>query len=146
MKKFFKKPFNIVSLVLAVLGLIGMIVILCIPHGGTYKMTDEVDGTKVTYYYIFKGDDLYMNIKTEGKFEYEGDGQKVFDKVEFKGGKAYVLNREMFKINAFRLEIEDVEKTFTCTASIVFFIVAGVMFIAGAAGLTKALVFKKKKK
>ena len=36
MKKFFSKPFNLVSCLLAVLGLIGIIVMLVVPHGGKY--------------------------------------------------------------------------------------------------------------
>lgn len=143
MKKFFKKPFNIVSLVLAVLGLVGMIVILCVPHGGTYKKTEEVDGSKVTGYYMLKGDEVYVNLKTEGKFEYEGDGQKILSGVEYKGGKAYVLGVEAFEVNAFRIVVAD--ETLTCTASVVFFIIAGVMFLVGAAGTVYALAFKKKK-
>ena len=145
MKKFFKKPFNIVSLALAVLGLVGMIVILCVPHGGTYKSTDEVNGTKVTYYYEFKGNDMYMNIKTDGKFEYEGEGKKIAENVEFKGGKAYLAGVELFKINAFRIAPELADETMTCTASVVFFIIAGAMFLVGAAGTVYALAFKKKK-
>ena len=145
MKNFFKKPFNIVSLALAVLGLVGMIVILCVPHGGTYKTTEEVNGTKVTYYYQFKGNDLYMNIKTDGKLSYEGDGQKVASDVEFKGGKAYLKGVELFKINAFRIAPESGEDTMTCTASVVFFVVAGVMFLVGVAGTVYGVAKKKKK-
>ena len=142
MKKFFKKPFNIVSLALAVLGLVGMIVILCVPHGGTYKKTEEVDGSKITGYYMLKGDEVYMNIKTEGKFEYEGDGYKVLSNVEYKGGKAYVAGVEVFEVNAFRIVVAD--ESMTCAASVAFFIIAGVMFLAGAAGTVVGVLKKKK--
>lgn len=143
MKKFFKKPFNIVSVALAVLGLIGMIVILCVPHGGTYKSTEEINGAKITTYVKFEGNEMYARMKTDGKFD--GDYEKV-GKVEFKNGKAYMANIEIFEINAFRIAADTSDEPMTCAASVVFFIIAGVMFLVGAAGTTYALIGKKKKK
>ena len=141
MKNFFKKPFNIVSLALAVLGLVGMIVILCVPHGGTYKKTEEVDGKKVTAYVMLKGDEVYMNSKIDGELQFKED-QKIASDVEYKGGKAYYANIEVFEANAFRITLDG--ETMTCAASIAFFIIAGVMFLAGAAGTVFAVVRKKK--
>ena len=142
MKKFFKKPFNIVSFALAVLGLIGMIVILCVPHGGTYKAVEEMDDTRVVSYIKFEGNEVYARTKVGDKFD--GDYEKVGE-VEIKGGKAYLLGVELFEVNAFRIKSDVIDETMTCAASVAFFIIAGVMFLAGTAGTVYALAFKKKK-
>ncbi len=143
MKNFFKKPLNIVSVVLAVLGIVGMIVILCVPHGKTYTMKDEVAGKEVTYKYVFKGDEVYMSVKTDG--EWESDETPIMTNVEYKGGKAYIANVEAFKINAFRITAEGMDEPMTCAASIAFFIIAGVMTLVGVAGVAYGALSKKKK-
>lgn len=142
MKNFFKKPFNIISFALALLGLVGMIVILCVPHGGVYKATEEMDGTKVVSYVKFEGNEVYSRTKIGDKFD--GDYEKVGE-VEFKNGKAYLLGRELFEVNAFRIKSDFIDETMTCAASVAFFIIAGVMFLVGTAGTVYSLAFKKKK-
>lgn len=138
MKKFFKKPLNIVSLVLAVLGLVGMIVILCVPHGGKYSYKGEIGGVEYKQTVTFKGDKLYFSDDDEG----------LGTSYEIKDGKLVVGGIEYSKINAFKFDIKIGTQTATykCTMSYVFFIVACVMLAVGASGMIYGAVAKPKKK
>lgn len=150
MKKFFKKPLNVLSLVLAVLGLIGIVVMLVVPHGATYTRTvKDEDGKKATYTYTIKSNKIYQTSVI--------DGTTVLDNVELgtvevKSGKlAYkvgAISTEVGNINAFKLEVKGVSTTYTykCNLTIVFFVIACVMTALGVVGLVYGAVGKPKKK
>ncbi len=148
MKKFFKKPLNVVSLILAVLGLVGMIVILCVPHGGTYKYTKKEDGKTYTSVVKFKKDGLYTNTAIDGEWAADED-VKIGDYTISKGKLSYkvgAVSTEVGKINAFKITAKGTDEVYKCTASITFFVIACVMLALGAAGMVYGAVAKPKKK
>lgn len=149
MKKFFKKPLNIVSLVLAVLGLVGMIVILCVPHGGTYTYTKKEDGKKYKALVQLKDGNLYSNYAVDGEWASD-ENEKVGKYRITDGNLSYSVTGTAYvdyaKINAFKITINGADESYTCTASVVFFIVACVMLAVGASGMIYGAVAKPKKK
>ena len=150
MKKFFKKPLNVVSLILAVLGLIGMVVILCVPHGGTYKYTKKEDDKTYTQTITFKKDGLYSNTAIDGEWATDED-VKIGDYSISKGKLSYkvgAVSTEVGKVNAFRIssKIAGEEYVYKCAASITFFVIACVMLALGAAGMVYGAVAKPKRK
>lgn len=150
MKKFFKKPLNIVSLVLAVLGLVGMIVILCVPHGGTYTYTKKEDGKKYKAIVQLKDGNLYSNYAIDGEWASD-ENEKVGKYRITDGNLSYSVTGTAYvdyaKINAFKITITGSdEMTYTCTASVTFFIIACVMLAVGASGMIYGAVAKPKKK
>lgn len=140
MKKFFKKPLNIVSVALAVLGLVGILVMLIVPHGGKYTYKTEVGGTEVKHTVTFKSDKFYS-----------GDDDGIGVKYEIKDGKLYLNGSSVAsaKINAFKITVGegDGAMVYKCVMTDVFFAIACAMTVAGAAGIVYgALTLKKKKK
>ena len=149
MKNFFKKPLNIVSFLLAVLGLVGIVVMLVVPHGRTYTTTAEVAGEEVEARLVLKDGKIYTGTKIDGEWkeasmgEYEVSKGKLSYKVPATG-----LSVELGKINTFRFVPTDAEEDikYTCKMTVVFFTIACVMLVVGAAGMVYGSVSSKKKK
>ena len=149
MKNFFKKPLNLVSFLLAVLGLVGIIVMLVVPHGKTYTETVKVGDKEVYARMEFKDGKIYSSTKADDEWtepvsmgEYSISKGKLSYKVPATG-----LSVEIGKVNAFRfvpLDSEDVK--YTCKMTVVFFVVACAMTVVGAAGLVYGTLSSKKKK
>lgn len=150
MKKFFKKPLNVLSLVLAVLGLIGIVVMLVVPHGATYTRTvKDDDGKKATYTYTIKNDKIYQTTVIDGTTVL--DNQELGTVVVNKGKLSYkvgAISTEVGNINAFKLEVKGLTgtTTYTCTLTVVFFVIACAMTLVGVVGLILGAVAKPKKK
>lgn len=144
MKKFFKKPLNIVSVALAVLGLVGILVMLIVPHGGKYVYKETKGDIEYSVTYKFKGDKVKVTMAA-GKLE---ESAELSYKI--KDGKISITDfGEGAKINAFKITSGSGEdKTVAkCTMTYVFFVIACAMTVAGAAGIVYgALTLKKKKK
>ncbi len=149
MKKFFKKPLNVVSLILAVLGLVGMIVILCVPHGGKYTYTKKEDGKTYKAIYVLKDGNLYSNTAVDGEWTTKED-KKVGKYRITKGNLSYSITGTAYidfaKINSFKMTLSNSDESLTCTASVTFFVVACVMLALGAVGMVYGAVAKPKKK
>ena len=149
MKKFFKKPLNVVSLILAVLGLVGMIVILCVPHGGKYTYTKKEDGKTYTSVVKFEKGELYTNSAIDGEWATKEDAKMGKYRIT-KGNLSYSLTGTAYtdvgKINAFKITVKGSDEVYKCTASITFFVIACVMLALGAAGMVYGAVAKPKKK
>ncbi len=146
MKKFFKKPLNVVSFALAVLGLIGIIVMLVVPHGRTYtSKTTENDKTSISYVTL-KGGKLYSSLKVDGEYVYEDKefGEYSIDKGKL-SYKAGLVSIEVGEINSFKLSVVDDDATMTCNMTVVFFVIACVMAVFGLAGTIYGFVAPKKK-
>ena len=147
MKNFFKKPFNIVSLLMAVLGLVGIIVMLVVPHGGKYTRKYEVTDKKAVSVVKLSDGKIYTREKIDGKWltedyvlvgEYDIDSKKI----SYKVGAASV---EFGKINPFKYVSHIGDNEYTCKATVVFFAIACVMLIAGSLGLVYAGATSKAK-
>lgn len=152
MKKFFKKPLNVLSLVLAVLGLIGIVVMLVVPHGAVYTRTvKDDDGKKSTFTYTIKNNKIYQTSVVDGTTIL--DNQEL-GSVEVKDGKLYYkvsalgveTKTEVGKINSFKLTSKVSDETYTCKLTVVFFAVACAMTLLGVVGLVCGAVKKPKKK
>lgn len=152
MKKFFKKPLNVLSLVLAVLGLIGIVVMLVVPHGAAYTRTVTDDnGKKSTYTYTIKSNKLYATSVVDGKTVI--DNQELGTIEVSKGSLYYKVSAlgvetktEVGKINAFEIKANLTDETYKCTLTMVFFVIACVMTALGVVGLVYGAVAKPKKK
>lgn len=149
MKKFFSKKLNLVSVVLAVLGLVGILVMLIVPHGTKYTRTTTELEKEVTSVYEFKDGKIYSSLKVDGEYTYEDEviGEYVID-----GGKlsykvpATGLSVELGKINAFRYQPNDADDVkYTCTLTVVFFVIACVMTVVGVVGVLYGAVINNKK-
>ena len=149
MKKFLNKKTNILSLVLAVLGLVGILVMLIVPHGAKYTRTYTELEKEFTETYELKDGKIYSSLESDGKYitedvllgEYVIDGGKISYKVPLTG-----LSVELGEINAFRYQpkLSD-EVKYTCSLTVVFFVVACVMTVAGACGVVYGLMSSNKK-
>lgn len=137
MKKFFKKPLNIVSVALAVLGIVGILVMLIVPHGVKYTYKGQIGGAEYKQTIKFKGDKMYVL----------GDDSEGMN-YEIKDGKLIVMGVEYNKINAFKFDVKMGSQTMTykCTMTYVFFVVACAMAVAGIAGTVYGTLRLKKKK
>ena len=149
MKKFFNKKQNIFFTVLAVLGLIGILVMLVVPHGGKYTRTYELAEKKCTESYELKDGKIYSSSMVDGKYltedvlmgEYVISGGKISYKVPLTG-----LSIELGEINAFRVKsIVDEDIKYTCSLTVVFFVIACVMTLAGAGGMICGMKTSNKK-
>jgi len=147
MKNFVKKPLNLVSLILAVLGVVGILVMLIVPHGKTYTATVKVGNTETYARMELKDGEIYTSTKVDDEWT-KGVSMGDFD-VE-KGNlvhKTSVTSTKLGKINAFRFVpagTDDVK--YTCKLTIVFFVIACVMTVVGGAGIVYGAVSSKKKK
>ena len=147
MKKFFKKPLNLVSFVLAVLGLIGIAVMLIVPHGKTYTATMTVGDNEVHARMVLKDGKIYASTKADDKWTDEvamGEYSISKGKISYKLG---AISTELGEINAFRFipgDSEDVK--YTCKMTVVFFVVACAMLVVGATGMAYGTLSSKKKK
>lgn len=147
MKKFFSKPFNLVSCLLAVLGLIGIIVMLVVPHGGKYTRGYEVGDKKAVSVVKLSDGKIYSREKIDGEWvtddyvlvgEYDIDSKKI----SYKVGAASV---EFGKINSFKYVSHIGENEYTCKLTVAFFAIACVMLVAGSLGLVYAGATSKAK-
>lgn len=145
MKNFFKKPLNIVSVALAVLGIVGILVMLIVPHGGKYVYKTTENDVEMQMTLKFKGDKISTSYKIGSK-KTESDDVVTY---EIKDGKLYVADMNTgYKINAFKIVMGEGEDAwvYKCTMTYVFFVVACAMAVAGIAGTVYgALTLKKKK-
>ena len=148
MKNFFKKPLNLVSFLMAVLGLVGVIVMLVVPHGGKYTRKYEVADKKAVSVVKLSDGKIYTREKIDGKWltedyvllgEYDIDSKKI----SYKVGAASV---EFGKINSFKYVSHIGENEYTCKMTVAFFAIACVMLIAGSLGLVYAGATSKAKK
>lgn len=151
MKKFFKKPLNLVSFVLMVVGVVVMVALLVIPHGKTYTYSKkDDDGKKSVMSITLKGDKLYSSWEYDGEMKYED--QEVGEYVVNKGMLSYkigALSYEVGKINAFKITAKDgdTQNAYTCKLNVTIMVVACAMTVVGLAGsVYGALTLKKKKK
>lgn len=135
-----KKPFLITSVVLTVVALVALIVVCCVPHGGTYTYSDTVAGVKYEMTSTFKGDKIAVNMKVDGK-EYDmGEQSEMAYKI--KDGKLYmvyegVMSPEPFgKINSFEFVCDSMfgegTMTFKCNANIAIMIASAIVAGLGA--------------
>lgn len=147
MKKFFNKKSNAISVVLAVLGLVGILVMLIVPHGGKYTRTYEKLNKEITEIIELKDGKIYSSSKVDGKFvtedlvvgEYAIDSGKISYKV---GG----LSVEFGEINAFRYQPKGVDEVkYTCSLMVVFFVIACAMTVVGVLGTVYGLTNANKK-
>ena len=150
MKKFFNKKSNVLSVILAVLGLVGILVLLVVPHGGKYTRTYTETEKKFTAIIELKDGKIYSSTKLDGEYvtedvllgEYLIQGGKISYKVPLTG-----LSVEFGEINAFRYKpngTDDIQ--YTCTMTWVFFVVACAMMAVGVAGVACGLKAGNKKK
>ena len=150
MKRFFNSKKNVFFTILAVLGLVGILVLLVVPHGGKYTRTYTETEKKFSASYELKDGKVYSSSMVDGEYltedvllgEYVISGGKISYKVPLTG-----LSVELGKINAFRFQPNlNEEGTYTCALSIAFFAVACVMTILGVAGIACGIKQKKKKR
>ena len=143
MKKFFNKRLNLLSVILAVLGVVGVLVLFIVPHGAKYTRTYTETEKEFTAIYELKDGKIYSSTKFDGEYltedvllgEYEIKGGKISYKVPLTG-----LSIEFGEINAFRYQpkaTEDVK--YTCTLTVVFFVIACAMIVVGLAGTVYGL-------
>lgn len=149
MKNFFKKPFNIVSFLMAILGLVGIVVMLAVPHGGKYTRKDEVGDKKAVSVMKLSDGKIYSREKIDGKWltddyvlvgEYDIDSKKI----SYKVGNAASI--PYGKINSFKYISNIGELEYTCKTTVVFFAIACFMLVAGSLGLVYAGATSKAKK
>ena len=149
MKKFFDKKQNILFTILAVIGLIGIVALLVIPHGGKYTRTYKDGEKKYTASYELKDGKIYSSTMLDGEYltedvllgEYVIDGGKISYKVPLTG-----LAVELGEINAFRYKANlDEDAKYTCSLNVVIFVVACVMTIAGVGGMVFGMLGSNKK-
>lgn len=150
MKKFFKKPLNIASVALMVVGIVVMVALLIIPHGGTYthKSEGEVLGVKYEYTQVLKlkGDKVYSSVKSESESLSEKEMELGTYKID---SGELVMNgvKTGMSINAFKITSKNSDESFTCKLNVTIMIVACAMAVVGLAGTVYgALTLKKKKK
>ena len=147
MKKFFKKPLNVFSFALVVLGLIGVIVMLVVPHGAKYSRTYKDEDGKVVSVYELKGGKIYNSVKLGDEWVTE---DVLLGEYEVKGGKLSYkvgdIGVELGKINAFRFIPKGESENYTCKMTVVFFVIACVMVVAGSSGMIYGIVTNKKPK
>ncbi len=142
MKKFFKKPLNVVSLLLAVLGIIGIIVMLVAPHGRTYTRKAKEGDTTVVSYIVLKDGEVYRSTKV-------GDGERTKD---ISAGEYTISDGEIKSIsvygdiNAFKLTTAVGDVEYKCNMTITFFVIACAMTVVGLAGTVYGAVAGNKKK
>ena len=147
MKNFIKKPLNLVSLLLAVLGLVGIIVMLVVPHGKTYTATVTVGDNEVHARMELKDGKVYASTKADDEWSEEvamGEYSISKGKISYKLG---AISTELGEINAFRFipgDSDDVK--YTCKMTVVFFVIACAMAVVGAAGIVYGTLSSKKKK
>ena len=148
MKKFFNKPFNLVSLLMTILGLVGIVVMLVVPHGGKYTRKYEVGDKKAVSVVKLSDGKIYTREKVDGEWvtddyvllgEYDIDSKKI----SYKLGAVSV---EFGKINSFKYVSHVGENEYTCTMTVVFFAIACIMLVAGSLGLVYAGATSKAKK
>ena len=147
MKNFFKKPFNLVSFLMAVLGLVGVIVMLVVPHGGKYTRKYEVADKKGVSVVKLSDGKIYTREKIDGKWlteDYVLVGKYDIDSknISYKVGDAVSI--PYGKINSFKYVSGELE--YTCNATVVFFAIACFMLVAGSLGLVYAGATSKVKK
>ncbi len=149
MKKFFNKKQNVFYTILAVLGLVGILVMLVVPHGAKYTRTYKETEKKYTATYELKDGKIYSSTAVDGEYltedvllgEYVISGGKISYKVPLTG-----LAVELGEINAFRYQpkgLDDVK--YTCSLTIVFFVVACAMTLIGLVGIVGGAVTGNKK-
>ena len=149
MKKFFNKRSNVLSVILAVLGLVGILVLLVVPHGGRYTRTYTETEKEFTSILELKDGKIYSSTKLDGEYvtedvllgEYLIQGGKISYKVPLTG-----LSVEFGEINAFSFKQKGADAKFTCTMTWVFFVVACAMTVIGLAGVACGLKGENKKK
>lgn len=151
MKKFFKKPLNLVSFVLMVVGVVAMVALLVIPHGQTYTYTHTDDnGKKSVMSITLKGDKLYSSLEYDGETKYEDE--EIGEYIVNKGTLSYKIlgvSTEIGKINAFKITSKDSDnkEAYTCKLNVTIMVVACAMAVVGLAGtIYGSLTLKKKKK
>lgn len=151
MKKFFKKPLNLVSFVLMVVGVVVMVALLVIPHGQTYTYTHTADdGKKSVRSITLKGDKLYSSYEYDGETMYED--KEIGEYIVNKGTLSYKIlgvSTEIGKINAFKITSKDSDnkEACTCKLNVTIMVVACAMAVVGLAGtIYGSLTLKKKKK
>lgn len=143
MKKSARKPLKIVSLLLLILGIVGVILTLAVP-GKTYSGTQTVLGQKVETRIVLDGTHYYRSVKTNGEWV---DGMKISYKI--KGGKFYVAGAEdsTTKINGLKMVDSTTGYDLTCKLAMTFFVVSCVFAVVGLTGtVVLALTDTKKKK
>lgn len=131
------------SVALTVLGIVGILVMLIVPHGGKYVCKTTQNDEKVSITFKLKGDKLYQSMKM-GSETKESPEPSTY---EIKDGKIYVDGDDTgYKINAFKLVVGEGEDAmvFKCTMTYVFFVVACVMAVAGIAGTVYGALRLKK--
>lgn len=146
MKKFFSKKLNIFSVILAVLGLVGILVMLIVPNGGKYERKYTESNKDITQIYELKEGKIYSSTIIDGRYtvedlllgEYTINGGKISYKVPLTG-----VSVEFGEINAFRYQKGD--EAYTCKLTVIFFAIACVMTLAGGAGIVYGMVSSKKK-
>ena len=147
MKNNAKKTLKFVSLALAVLGIIGIIMMLVIPHGGTYSAKVKEGEKEITTIYKLKDGKIYNSLKTDDKYTYEDVelGEYVINdgKISYKAG---LVSIELGEINSFKIVTKIGEKELTCKMTQIFFVIACVMTVLGVAGTVYSVVSSKKKK
>lgn len=145
MKKFFSKKLNIASVILAFLGLVGILVMLIIPHGGKYERTYTELEKEITQTYELKDGKIYSSTMIDGEYtvedlllgEYTINGGKISYKVPLTG-----VSVELGEINAFRYKKGDAK--YTCNLTVIFFAIACVMTVVGGAGIVYGAVSTNK--
>lgn len=159
MKKFFKKKSNIVSLVFLVIGVVMMLTLLIIPHGGKYVNKGETPlKNDYTLTYTFKGDKVEISYDV-GNSRYTSEAS-----YEIKDGKLLIgsdslinvseyLTRIGFgdgvKINAFKMVSGTGENAAVakCTLNYVLLYAGAGLAVIGLVGtLAGILKLNKKKK
>lgn len=152
MKKFFKKPLNLVSFVLMLVGVVAIVTLLIIPHGQTYTYTHTDDnGKKSVATVTLEGD------KMKTKLEYDGNelSSPVDATYKVEKGKLYTVatafgsevKTPVGEINAFKYTPTGSDEAFTCKLNVTIMVVACAMAVVGLAGtIYGSLTLKKKKK
>ena len=148
MKKFFSKPFNLVSCLLAVLGLVGIIVMLVVPHGGKYTRSYEVGDKKAVSVVKLSDGKIYTREKVDGKWVTDdyvlvGEYDIGSKKISYKVGAVSV---EFGKINSFKYISNVGDNEYVCKLTVAFFAIACIMLISGSLGLVYAGATSKAKK
>lgn len=149
MKKFFKKPLNIISLALTVIGIAVMIIMLAIPYGGKYKRTWKSGGSD--YVKTIEFIKLVGNDMVEDELLRNGErlfGRSYFYQVE-DGVLTYIGEHSGAKVNSFKIVYgtgED-QVVFKNNKNIAIFIAGCAVAVVGLAGIVYgALTVNKPKK
>lgn len=150
MKKFFKKPLNIVMFALMVVGFVVLIAVMAIPHGSKYTCTyTNSNDKKVVNTYVLKDDKLYQTIEIDGTKILDND---LVGEYSISGGKlSYKLGAvsvEMGTINSLKIRLKNLDENdmYTCSLNQTILIIACVMAVVGLVGTIYGASKTKKKK